>query len=269
MKHLIFLPLTILFCMTAQAQWQGKVLEITEGDTYKVKKESGKTIDVKLYGVDCPESGQKYGGEATQKVKGKIGGKSVKIDHVDSVKEDGIIAKVYFRKTMINEWVVKNGLAWVYNKNCDQDICDKWENIQQKKQANKIGLWSQSNPVPPWKYRDITQSVANEQVDTVETKSNNDTLKKDFSKLSENLKLASFHVDKYKSQINTSEGLKIGGAVVVGLTSIAADIGSDPWLIGFIGGMGFSVSGFITDLTAESHLDNASRNLENASEFDR
>lgn len=35
-------------------------------------------------------------------------------------------------------------------KYCNQPVCGNWREIQVKRKANKVGLWSQNNPVPLW-----------------------------------------------------------------------------------------------------------------------
>jgi micrococcal nuclease len=42
------------------------------------------------------------------------------------------------------------GLAWHYKQyNKDEELAK----LEQQAQQNKIGLWSQSNPVAPWDFR--------------------------------------------------------------------------------------------------------------------
>jgi endonuclease YncB( thermonuclease family) len=45
--------------------WAGVCSEVLDGDTIKVDHD-GQQVTVRLYGVDCPESGQAFGGQATK-----------------------------------------------------------------------------------------------------------------------------------------------------------------------------------------------------------
>jgi len=63
---LLFLP---VLCF---GQFTGKVVEVTDGDTYQVKRASGETVTVRLYGVDCPESSQSYRSKAKRQWYGPL-----------------------------------------------------------------------------------------------------------------------------------------------------------------------------------------------------
>jgi len=40
------------------------------------------------------------------------------------------VAIIYADKTLLNEELVKAGLAWVYDFYCSEPICESWENFQ-------------------------------------------------------------------------------------------------------------------------------------------
>ena len=42
------------------------------------------------------------------------------------------------------------GYAWVYRKYCDRDFCSDWLTFEDKARSSRIGLWQESNPIPPW-----------------------------------------------------------------------------------------------------------------------
>jgi len=63
------------------------------------------------------------------------------------------VAMIYADKTLLNEELVKAGLAWVYWKYCHHPICVSWENFQLRARFDKRGLWTDPNPIPPWEFR--------------------------------------------------------------------------------------------------------------------
>jgi endonuclease YncB( thermonuclease family) len=134
-------------------QFTGKVIKVTDGDTYKVEKASGGTVTVGLYDIDRPESDQSFGSKATRKASTKILHETVKVRKVERGPYGRMIAKVFYNGQSINFYLVSEGLAWVSGRYCNQRVCDHWKEIQAKRRANGTGLWSQSNPIPPWKYR--------------------------------------------------------------------------------------------------------------------
>ena len=54
----------------------------------------------------------------------------------------------------LSEELVKSGFAWVYDRYCKKDMCDKWRLLEKKARQLKTGLWSQGEPVEPWTYRE-------------------------------------------------------------------------------------------------------------------
>lgn len=146
-----FTLILLVFCV--EAQWKGKVTEVIDGDTYEIRRTDGSSVTVRLYGIDCPEDDQSYGDKATQRVRDKILNHTLRVEKITIGTYGRTIARVYYNSEMINEWLIKNGLAWVYPRYCDDPVCDNWKNIQQRTKRNKTGLWSQGNPTPPWEYR--------------------------------------------------------------------------------------------------------------------
>jgi endonuclease YncB( thermonuclease family) len=51
---------------------------------------------------------------------------------------------------ILNEELLKQGLAWHYRK---YDNNDTWSSLEKRAKASKKGLWQQSNPLAPWDFR--------------------------------------------------------------------------------------------------------------------
>jgi endonuclease YncB( thermonuclease family) len=154
MRKLLILAAVLFLASCADEDKQDRVINVVDGDTFDILRGGDQEITIRLYGLDCPESSQPYGDKATQWLQDRISQETVEIKKVEEGNYGRTIAKVYHNDQMINELLVQNGLAWVYNRYCDQAICDDWQTIQQEKRQNDVGLWQQSNPEPPWEYRD-------------------------------------------------------------------------------------------------------------------
>lgn len=152
MKHTLAALLMLMpFSCLAQT-WKGKAMEVIDGDTYEVRK-GAETITVRLYGIDCPETGQPYGDEATNAAANKIEGRTVTVRKVETGYYGRLIGKVSIRGASVSRYLVSEGLAWVSDRYCNQRACQRWAEIQAKRRNNGIGLWSQTSPVAPWEYR--------------------------------------------------------------------------------------------------------------------
>lgn len=153
MKRIVVL-FTALFIASALDAQQAQVTYITDGDTFECTL-NGNEVTIRLYGIDCPESDQSYGNEAEQWLRNAIAGKTVSIERIEEGYYGRTIAIVEHNGRNINGALVKNGLAWVSDRYCKKEfLCNRWRNYQEQARKNNVGLWSQTNPVPPWNYRD-------------------------------------------------------------------------------------------------------------------
>lgn len=150
MKSLLLVVVLMASSSLACAQWRGTVVDVAAGDHYKIKKASGVKVDVRLYGIACPKSGQPYGDEAAIAIANKLLNRKVRVQQVETGLYDRVIAKVFHQSININQWLLRKGLAWVYTKYCDKPFCDRWKGIQERKKASGTGLWEQTSPKPPW-----------------------------------------------------------------------------------------------------------------------
>jgi endonuclease YncB( thermonuclease family) len=60
----------------------------------------------------------------------------------------------------INLEMVQKGMAWHYKKYIkSQNVEDRqsYNNAEQDARLNKIGLWSDVNPVAPWEWRKLNK----------------------------------------------------------------------------------------------------------------
>jgi endonuclease YncB( thermonuclease family) len=64
-----------------------------------------------------------------------------------------ILAFVDVGNRLLNEELVRAGLAWVYDRYCYESIFDNWRNFQLRARLDKRGLWGDSGGIPPWEYR--------------------------------------------------------------------------------------------------------------------
>lgn len=149
-----FLVIVILLCLyqtSGFAQLTGKVVAISDGDTFTLLTENKQQIKIRLYGIDCPEKNQDYGARAKEFTSNLIFGKTVVAQEKDIDKYGRTIAIVTIDTLNLNEMLLQAGYAWHYQY---FDSNQGWQQLQLKAQMNKIGLWaSQSEPIAPWEFR--------------------------------------------------------------------------------------------------------------------
>src|SRR5437867_7612369 len=152
---LILLPPTIAF-----ADFSGRVVGVTDGDTIKVLH-NDKAEKIRLHGIDCPEKGQPYGTKAKQFTSQMVFGNEV------IVKDYGFDNN-RFKRTLgeivlpdgrvVNQELLKAGLAWWYQKYVPNRV--DLAALEEEARNAKRGLWADPNPVPPWCWRERQKGQA-------------------------------------------------------------------------------------------------------------
>ena len=80
-------------------------------------------------------------------------GKVVEVKVMATDRYGRTVAMIYGDKTLLNEELVKAGLAWVYWKYCHHPICESWKNFQIGARMDKRVLWADVDRIPPWEFR--------------------------------------------------------------------------------------------------------------------
>lgn len=130
--------------------WTGKVVGISDGDTVTVMRD-GRGTKVRLAEIDCPESGQPFGMKAKRFVADAIGGGKVTVKPTAVDRYDRIVAHVILPNGEdLNAALILNGLAWHYKQySTDEGLSA----LEKTARSDRIGLWSDRSPIPPWDWR--------------------------------------------------------------------------------------------------------------------
>jgi endonuclease YncB( thermonuclease family) len=132
--------------------WSGKVVGVAAGDTITVLHDR-RQEKIRLWGIDCPETGQDFGARAKQFTSKLVFSKVVDVSPVTTDRSGRTVALVRVRDTLVNEELIRAGLAWVYTRYCDRAICNDWKRLEAGARDAKRGLWSMPTAVPPWEFR--------------------------------------------------------------------------------------------------------------------
>lgn len=148
---LIILVFLYIFSLNAFAELlKGKVISIKDGDTAVILSDKKIQMKVRLAEIDAPEKEQDFGQVSKQSLSDLIFGKEVTVEKVEIDKYGRIVGKIFLDKKDINAEQVKKGMAWVYTQyNKSMDLM----NLEKAAKNQKIGLWANKNPIPPWQWR--------------------------------------------------------------------------------------------------------------------
>ncbi|WEA03144.1 thermonuclease family protein [Mucilaginibacter sp. SJ] len=128
-----------------------KVVKIKDGDTLGLLTGDNQQITVRLAEIDCPEKSQAFGQAAKKFTSDLCFGKEVKLIGNEHDRYGRTVAQVVLIDgTNVNYALVKNGYAWrykAYSKNTELAA------LEQQAREDKLGLWQDANPTPPWDFR--------------------------------------------------------------------------------------------------------------------
>jgi len=129
----------------------GRVVKVNDGDTITVLDANQKQHKVRLYGIDTPEYKQPYSRAATRTLAGLVQGEGVGVDVKDTDSYGRTVGVVYKGNLDVNLQMVKSGYAWWYEQHAPFD--DDLREAEESARMDKLGLWADPDPVPPWKWR--------------------------------------------------------------------------------------------------------------------
>lgn len=147
--------LSFLLFFTAKAlceerPYTAKVIGVSDGDTITVMLE-GRTLRVRLNGIDCPEEGQPYGSKAKMFTSALCFEEEVTVQPLGTDKYGRQLANITLSDgRVLNRELVSAGLAWWYEEYSKDEMLQK---LQAQAKEAKRGLWKDPQAKPPWEWR--------------------------------------------------------------------------------------------------------------------
>ncbi len=139
----------------------GKVVKITDGDTLYVLDANYKEHKIRLAGIDAPERKQAYGLASRKHLLSIVAGKPVTVEYQKRDRYGRIVGKVLVDGIDVCLEQVKAVFAWHYKKyQHEQSAEDQrlYADAENKARSERLGLWRENNPNPPWEFRRLQRS---------------------------------------------------------------------------------------------------------------
>lgn len=140
----------------------GRVVAVADGDTLTVLDRSNRQHRVRLANIDAPESHQAFGQKAKKGLSDACFAASARVVVVDmDTQYNRVVGDVFCARdggatVHANREQVRQGLAWAYTRYLrDPAIAP----LQAQAQGQRMGLWSDAHPVPPWEFRRENKST--------------------------------------------------------------------------------------------------------------
>lgn len=128
----------------------GTVVSVHDGDTIRVLTSEKRQIKVRLFEIDAPEMNQSFGKKSKNKLSDLIFKKTVKVVFTEKDQFGRTLGTVFLDSLNINEEMIRTGFVWVYKRYSKKK---NLKDLQDEAKKNKLGLWSEPNPTPPWEFR--------------------------------------------------------------------------------------------------------------------
>ena len=132
------------------ADFGARVVTVHEGDRLTVRHD-GRSETIHLKGIDCPELKQPYGKQAKHAMAAYVGNRDVVVRGLTRDKQGRVSAEVLLHDGRnVGRELLKEGLAW-WQRSAASD--PSFEVLEELARASGKGLWADSDPVPPWKWK--------------------------------------------------------------------------------------------------------------------
>ena len=129
----------------------GYVIKVADGDTITVLDANKKQHKIRLNFIDAPESKQAFGNKSKKYLDEMVYNKNVSIEFEKRDMYGRVLGFVFLDGKNINLEMVKAGMAWHYEHFAKD--AKEYAEAQQKAKEEKLGLWADPNPIPPWDFR--------------------------------------------------------------------------------------------------------------------
>ena len=143
------------------AEWQGTVVGVADGDTLTLLDTSNTQHRIRLDGIDAPERMQPHGQRARQSLAAMAHGRVARADCPKIDRYGRAVCRVVIDGIDVGLEQIRRGFAWHYVKYAHEQRAADRENYARAEsdaRAANAGLWSFSDPVPPWDYRRAPRS---------------------------------------------------------------------------------------------------------------
>ncbi|HTF82763.1 MAG TPA: thermonuclease family protein [Cytophagales bacterium] len=131
----------------------GRVVKVKDGDTFVVLLDDKTQLTIRLAYIDCPEKGQPYFQKAKDLTAQMVFGSRIRCMLLKKERYQRFLAVAYLPdSTSLNEFLVRKGFAWCYKQYAKHT---RMELLESKARADRLGIWQDRSPVPPWEFRKL------------------------------------------------------------------------------------------------------------------
>lgn len=134
----------------------GRVVSITDGDTLTLLDATKTQHKIRLAGIDSPEKSQPFGQHCKESLSDLAYDRAATVETNKLDRYGRAIGKVLVNGLDVNMEQIQRGCGWHYKKYQNEQPLDdrlSYSSAEGSARANRVGLWADQDPVPPWDWR--------------------------------------------------------------------------------------------------------------------
>jgi endonuclease YncB( thermonuclease family) len=141
---------TVLFCAPSFADFFGRVIGISDGDTLTILEDK-RQIKVRIVDIDAPEAKQSFGTRSRQHLSTLCFGKQAEVAEKGRDRYERILGKVSCNGIDAGSAQIRAGMAWVFRRYAPTD--SPLYELEREAMLSRRGLWSDPHAIAPWEWR--------------------------------------------------------------------------------------------------------------------
>lgn len=135
---------------------EGRVVKVVDGDTVTIQTRDKARHSIRLQAVDAPDEKQENAKKSRRHLEGLIEDQDVKVVVHKNDQSGNIIGTVYLQGRDVGLAQIEAGMAWHFKQfGYEQTAASRrtYAESEAKAKADRLGLWEDDKPVPPWEFR--------------------------------------------------------------------------------------------------------------------
>lgn len=134
----------------------GKVVHISDGDTFVMEMAGGVRATVRIHAIDAPELAQDFGKESREHLRALIANQQVQVRKQKLDQFQRMVGTVFLNGKDTGLQMVSDGYAWHFKQyEKEQPLAERAAYAAAEKTARELqlGLWQDNDSLPPQDYR--------------------------------------------------------------------------------------------------------------------
>lgn len=140
----------------APALLDARVLQVYDGDSLLVRGAGQRPYGVRLAGIDAPERAQPHADLSRRALQALLHGRDVRIEPLKVDLYGRTVGRVFVAGRDAGMAQLRAGLAWHfarYDADLPPRVARRYARAERQARLQRIGLWRDEAPLPPWEYR--------------------------------------------------------------------------------------------------------------------